>query len=115
MTSSSKIHVGTVGVNTVLTIKESLTFQTCEELQKVFNQVFNRSRNRIVLDVKAVQYMDSQALELLLTMHDSLTNSGGILKIAGLTGTCRDILVATRLINLFHVYGDLPEALRGGL
>jgi hypothetical protein len=57
--------------------------------------------------------MDSQALELLLTMHESLMNSGGILKIFGLNGVCRDILVTTRLINLLNIYWEMQEALRG--
>jgi len=110
---SAQFHVATVGVNTVVTIRDSLTHQTCEELQKTFNEVVTKTRNRVVLDFKAVPFIDSQGLELLLTMHETLVNSGGVLKIASLNAVCRDILVVTRLITLFRVYGDLSEALRG--
>jgi anti-anti-sigma factor len=102
-----------VGFNTVLTIKEALTYKTCDELEKVFNQLTKVNRNRIVIDFRAVPFLDSEALELLLTMHESLVSSCGILKLFGLNGTCRDILITTRLVTLFHVYGDMPEALRG--
>ena len=111
--TSSKIHTTMVGFNTVLTIKEALIYKMCDELEKVFDQLTKESRNRIVIDFRAVPFMDSEALELLLTMHESLVSSGGILKLFGLNGTCRDILVTTRLVNVFHVYGDMPEALRG--
>lgn len=111
--TSSKIHTAIVGISTVVTIKESLTHQTCEELGKTFSHIINKSRNRIVLDFKSVSFLDSHGLELLLTMHDSLVSSGGSLKIFGLNGVCRDILIATRLINTLNVCGDLQEALRG--
>jgi anti-anti-sigma factor len=67
----------------------------------------------MVLDFKAVSFIDSQGLELLLAIHDVVVGSGGVVKIVGLNAVCRDILVATRMINLFQVYGELPEALRG--
>lgn len=107
------IHVKTVGVSTLLTVKESLTHETCRELERVYKQVVARNRNRIIIDFKAVPFLDSQALDLLLAMHDGLASSGGVLKIFGLTGLCRDILIATRLVTLLHIYPDLQEALRG--
>jgi anti-anti-sigma factor len=110
--TSPKIQTATVGINVVVTIKESLTFKTCEELETMFNQLIRQNKNRIVLDFGEVNFMDSQALELLLTMHESLMNSGGILKIFGLNGVCRDILVTTRLINLLNISWEMQEALR---
>jgi len=110
---AAKINTATVGINTVVTIKESLIYKSCEDLEKVYNQLCREGKNRIVLDFRAVPFLDSQALELLCAMHESLGNSGGILRIFGLNATCRDILAATRLINLFHVYGEMSEALRG--
>lgn len=111
--ASAQFHVATVGVNTVVTIKDSLTHLTCEELQRTFHEVVSKARNRVVLDFKAASFIDSQGLEFLLFMHETLVNSGGVLKIASVNAVCRDILVVTRLINLFHVYADLSEALRG--
>ena len=113
--SSTNIHVSTVGVNTVVSVRESLIFKSCEELEKVYNQLFREGKNRIVLDLKAVPFLDSQALELLHAMHEDLEKAGGRLRICGLNGTCRDILAATRLANLFHVYGEMSDALRGGV
>jgi anti-anti-sigma factor len=111
--NGSRISTGTVGHNTVLTVKEALTYKNCDELENLFNQLTKENKNRIVIDFRAIPFMDSQALELLVTMHDSLACSGGMLKVFGLNATCRDILIATRLINLFRVYTEMHEALRG--
>ncbi len=110
--SSSDIHISSVGINTVVSIKESLTYTSCEDLENVYNQLSQRGKNRIVLDFKAVPFLDSQALELLCAMHEDLEKTGGSLKFFGLNGTCRDILAATRLTSLFHVYDEMSDALR---
>jgi len=70
-----------------------------------------QQRSDIILDCKAISYMDSEALELLVHMHEELRNQGNLLKIIGLNDVCRDIFVATRLIHL-HIYQDMHEAIK---
>ena len=65
-----------------------------------------------MLDFKKMLYLDSEALEHLLDAHEKVSAAGGKLKIVGLNSVCRDILTVTRLLQEFHVFGDLPEALR---
>ena len=114
MKPSPAISIAKVGTRTVLAPKESLTYKTCEELQTTFDECINQQRADIVLDCKAVTFMDSEALELLVRMHEELRNRGSLLKIMGLNDVCRDIFVATRLIHL-HVYEDIHEAIRSEL
>ena len=95
----------------VLTPKRSITYENREELQATFDECVNQQRSDIILDCKAVGYMDSEALELLVYMHEALRSQGNRLKIIGLNDVCRDIFVATRLIYL-HVYEDIHEAIR---
>jgi anti-anti-sigma factor len=111
MTPSSAISIAKVGTRTVLAPKKSLTFETCEELEATFEECLNDQRTDIVLDCKDVTFMDSEALELLVRMHEELRNRGSELKIITLNDVCRDIFVATRLIHL-HVYEDIHEAIR---
>lgn len=107
-----KIGQAKVGVNDVLTPSESLTYKTCEELEGLINALTNNNRTRIILDCKSVSFIDSRALELMVKIHNMLKSRDGIFKITGLNPVCRDILLATRLINLFLVYDDIPAALR---
>lgn len=101
-----------VGTNTLISPKAALTYENCKELEETVNACVEQNRLALVLDCKAIQFMDSEALEKLVELHDKLLAKGGDLKIAGLNTLCRDILMVTRLINVFNVYADVPEALR---
>lgn len=110
--TSAKISVSWAGARTIISPKESLNYQNCQELEKTLKGCGNQSRSEIILDFKAVKFMDSEVLELLVRMHDELKMRGGVQKIIGLNTVCRDILDATRLINFLHVFNDINEAIR---
>jgi anti-anti-sigma factor len=111
MKSSSSVSITRVGNRTVLTPKKSITYENREELHATFEECMKQQRSDIILDCKAISYMDSEALELLVHMHEELRNQGNLLKIIGLNDVCRDIFVATRLIHL-HIYQDMHEAIK---
>jgi len=72
----------------------------------------NQERTEIILDFKGLSFLDSAALELLVNMHEELRNRSGKLKIVGLDAVCRDILLVTRLINVFYVYENIHDAVK---
>lgn len=109
--SSSKIGIMKAGANNILIPRDMLTFKNCDDLEHVFDALV-KQKSGIVLDCKSVSLMDSKALELLLRMHDAMKSRGRKLKICGLNKVCWDILLATRLINVFNVYRDVQEAVR---
>ncbi len=108
-----KSGMAEAGTRAVLTPKESLTNKNCEKVHASFTEFINQNKTEVILDCKAISFMDSQALELLLQMDDELKKRGGILKLARLNAVCRDILIATRLLNTLHAYKDMNEAIRG--
>jgi len=107
-----KIDTTIIGSNVVLVLKDALTYKNCEDLEKIFNKLISQNKNRIICDMKAVSFLDSTALQLLLTMNDTLKDRGGSLRLLGLNSVCHDTFVATRLINVFQVYVDLQNVLR---
>ncbi len=94
-----------------LALKQSITWENCENLDKKIKEKIYAGHTEIILDLKKVDHLDSAALELLVETHDNLMQNGGALKIAGLNEVCRDILLATRIINILFVYKDINEAL----
>jgi len=108
----SKAGVAKIGENVVLSPRESLKFENCEEYSGIFGQIVRQNQANLILDFKSVAVMDSKALELLVETQDALRQRGKLLKLANLNGVCRDILMVTRLINHFHVYEDVAEAAR---
>ena len=108
----TRIGPAGAGSRAILAPKESLTYQNCEELEAVFNDSLNQHKTEIILDFKAVSFVDSEVLELLLRFHEEFKNRGGRFKIIGINTICRDILNATRLINVFNVYEDIHQAIK---
>ncbi|MEE8430130.1 MAG: STAS domain-containing protein [Candidatus Desulfatibia sp.] len=108
----SKISIKKVGVSRVVAPGESLTYQNCKELEDLVKGLVSQNQTRIILDCKNTPFIDSKGLELLLQLHTELKNRGGAIKITGLNAVCRDILLSTRLINVFFVYEDIAEGLR---
>ena len=94
----------------VLTPKASITYENCQEIRDQIDAEIEQHKKEIIIDCKAVPYLDSAALELLLQVHDELKRQGGTLKICGLNPICQDILIATRLINLLNIHEDIHTA-----
>lgn len=94
-----------------LALKQSITWENCADLKNKLKEKIDAGHTEIILDLKKVDHLDSAALELLVETHDNLMQNGGALKIAGLNEVCRDILLATRIINILFVYKDINEAI----
>jgi len=108
----SKIAVTKVGAHTVVALRESITYQNCAEIEARLQAVIGRNQIALILECKEVGYLDSAALEMLLRAQEVLKERGSQMKIVNLNAVCRDILVATRVINQIHVYQGVQEAVR---
>lgn len=108
----AKINPGSVGGKTVLSLKDSLTHESCEQLESTIEECIEQGKTEIMLDCKALEFLDSAALELLVRVHEELKKRGGSLKLVSLNGVCRDILTATRLTNMFHLHAHIHEAMK---
>jgi anti-anti-sigma factor len=110
--ASTKIGISRAGARTIIAPKASLNYQNCGELKSVLNASGQQVGSEIILDLKAVPFMDSEVLELVVRMHEDLKMRGGVLKIIGLNSVCRDILNATRLTNILNIFNDIKDAVR---
>jgi anti-anti-sigma factor len=106
-----KIGGTKIGGRVVLTPESSITYENCSEIEKGIEDAIQQNKTEIILDLKHVGFLDSAALEILVQNHTELISRGSILKIIGLNEICRDILLATRIINLLFVYKDMHEAI----
>jgi anti-anti-sigma factor len=111
---NSKISASKIGSRNVLTPKGSLTYQNIETLKTLVDECLKENHSELILDCAGVTFMDSETLECMLEMHDRMREQGSSLKLINLTGVCLDIMIATRLIHIFHVYKDIHKILRNG-
>jgi anti-anti-sigma factor len=107
-----KIAITNVGSHTVLALGESVTYQNCAEFEASIQKVIGGNQIAIIFECKGVNFLDSKALEMLLRIQEVIKERGRQMKIVGLNATCQDILIATRLINQFHTYQEIQEAIR---
>jgi anti-sigma B factor antagonist len=75
---------------------------------KVTSLVFQGEKN-IVLNLGAVNYVDSSGLGALVACHGTAVRGGGNVKLANVTKRIEDLLIMTRLLTVFDAH-DSEEA-----
>lgn len=65
---------------------------------------------KLVLDLGAVEFMDSAALGALLTASRTIESGGGALRLANLTPPVRTLFELVRLHRVFEIMNDVNEA-----
>ena len=66
---------------------------------------------QVLLDLAWVKYIDSGGLGELVSSHVTLDAKGGALKLMHMTEYVRELLKTAKLLTVFDVYDDEPEAL----
>ncbi len=79
-------------------------------LQKAIRSLVDEGRNQIVLNLARVTYIDSSGLGELISSHVTLNNRGGQIKLLNLTQRLQDLMTITKLLPIFDVYDNEPEA-----
>ena len=69
-----------------------------------------KSRRRVVLDLAAVEFIDSSGLGALVSALKAARTGGGELRLAALRPNVRQLLEIMRLDRVFSLYGTVEEA-----
>lgn len=69
----------------------------------------------MILNMKKVNYLNSTGIGALITAHTSYRKIGGEIKLAGLSSNIQNLLVITRLIEVFDVYETIEDAIKSFL
>ena len=95
----------------VVTLAGDVDLHRTPELQQELARVVDRRPRRIVLDLAAVQYMDSSGVASLVKLLSSTRRQNIELKLCGLTPRVRSIFEITRLNSVFEILGTVAEAM----
>lgn len=104
----------TLAGKTILSPSESLTYASCAAMKTALDEVSSGHNPTVVLDCRAVAFLDSEALELLVETHEKLRALRGELRLTHVNAVCADILTATRLVHVLVVCEDINQAIKGG-
>jgi anti-sigma B factor antagonist len=72
----------------------------------------NKGNKKIILNLSDVSYIDSSGIGEMVSGFTTVTNSGGQLKLVGLSKRVKDLLQITKLYTVFEVFDDEAEAVR---
>lgn len=65
----------------------------------------------MILNMKRVNYLNSSGIGALITAHTSYRKIGGEIKLVGLSSNVQNLMVITRLIEVFDVYETMDEVI----
>jgi anti-sigma B factor antagonist len=71
----------------------------------------DEGKSQILLDLAWVKQIDSIGLGELVSSHVTLNKRGGTLKLMHMTESVQELMTITKLLTVFDVYDDEPEAL----
>ena len=80
-------------------------------LRETLRVQVNDGARQFVLNLGDVSYIDSSGLGELVSAYTTVRNKQGDVKLLNLTAKAKDLLQMTKLLTVFDVYDDEPEAL----
>jgi len=82
-----------------------------ERFRALLEQLLAAGKNRIVLDMRGVDYIDSSALGCLVMAHTKVSRAGGAMSMFGLNEKALELLVITKLATVFRIAETETDAI----
>ncbi len=100
------------GKVTVLDLSGKITIGDGDiKLREAVNAQLEEGRKSLLLNMSGVSYMDSAGIGELVACYKRATEKGATLKLLNPTGKVQDLLVLTKLQEIFEIFKDEREAL----
>ena len=81
-------------------------------LRETVQDLISKSKNKILLNLGDVTYIDSSGIGELVSAFTSVRNKGGQLKLLKLTKKVHDLLQITKLYTVFDIRDDEAAAVQ---
>jgi len=81
------------------------------KLRQAVNSLLEEGRKSIVLNLSNVSYMDSAGIGELVACFKRAVEKGAKIKLVNPSGKVQDLLILTRLQEIFEIFRDEREAL----
>ena len=81
-------------------------------LNELLHKLVDQGKKKIVLDLKGVKLMNSSGLGMLIAALTTMKNASGNLKLASASKKIENLLIITKLVNIFEIYKSVDEAVK---
>lgn len=106
-----RIEEGTIDAVTVVKVHGDIVLNgSGQGLADRIRGLLDQNRRFLVLDLADVRYVDSGGLGELVASFSAATNRGGSIKLLGVTRRLNDLLVITKLLNVFECFDTQDDA-----
>ena len=110
---SVKLTSRQVGDVTVMDASGRITLgEGASTFREKIRELVNNNNKKILLNLGDVTYIDSSGIGELVSGFTTVTNSGGQLKLVGLSKRVKDLLQITKLYTVFEAFDDEAQAVR---
>jgi anti-sigma B factor antagonist len=96
---------------TILDLKGRERIRSAMALHESIRCLAREGKIQVLLDLAWVKHIDSGGLGELVSSHVTLDENGGALKLMHMTESVHELMTITKLLTVFDVYDDEPEAL----
>jgi anti-sigma B factor antagonist len=73
-------------------------------------ELVEEKKNKVVIDLSHVKWMNSSGLGTLMGCMTSLKNAKGDLKLSGVTEKVKSLFIVTKLITIFETHDSAEDA-----
>jgi anti-anti-sigma factor len=97
----------------IMNVKGRVDSNTAPELDNALANLLNNDKNKIVLNLEAVEYLSSAGLRALVKALKDAQKSGGDLRLAAVSQPIEVILRTVGMMQMFKMYPSEQEAIAG--
>jgi anti-sigma B factor antagonist len=98
------------GVSLVEVVGRLTSFEA-KAFREMIYELLNQGQTNIVLNLTALEYLDSSGIGELVRNYMSVVKKGGAMKVVGLAPRVEEILKVTQLYQVFPEFPDEASAL----
>ena len=96
----------------IIEIKGSLVGdKDTDQFRESIADFVEQGNRALVVDLSRVNYVNSSGIGAIIAAYSSYSKNGGVIKLAGLSNNVQNLLVVTKLIDIFDVYDKVSEAI----
>ncbi len=97
---------------TMLELNGQLDSVSASQVEKALDDLVDNKQNRIVIDLREVNYISSAGWGIFLGILKEVRNSNGDIKLAGLTDEVMEVFQMLEIGNFLPTYKTIQEAIR---
>ncbi|MBI5935691.1 MAG: STAS domain-containing protein [Chloroflexi bacterium] len=108
--STVSITTARMGDASIMTVSGRVDSETAPQLDDALAQLAAGGNNKIVLDLKGVDYMSSAGLRAIVKAAQAAQKAGGDFRLAAVSNAVEVVLRTVGMLQMFKLYTSSGEA-----